>query len=586
MILVEETELNEDYGTDVERKYHMRAKILSNEARDLADIEIPLGDREKITDWWGRTLLPDGTVLDVEERELTEQDVVRAGRWEVRALKVALPGVVPGCVIDFGYTVKSETRYRSRRVKLQQKWPVLRMRYRWKPTSAYPSAYRVYRSQGLDIAVERDRNAVLIEGRNLPPVAEEPMMPPDHEVRAAAILYYLSHNVSYKYFWDDKAKEFAKNTRRSASGGLVQRALSALEGHRDADLLTQLKQAYDWIGANVDNPLFLGRTAAPQDVSAGAEDPLDQLFIEIARELGAAAHVVLAPDRRRHVWDRELKTLRQFEARLVAAYPPDEPDVEVIIVDPSSGLEFAEIPWWVSGVEGLMATREGAQSVFLPPSSPAKNIAQTNAKLRFSDDGTALIAESTRVARGAVGVELAQLQAGLTTAARQDRLDRMCGFGPDVEIRVAEAVVGYPGVTTKLTCDTERFLPEPVQSFGRYLLSWGGPWVGPPPQLPPGPREHPVVFDFPRVEILELEFNLPDGFRLEELPADTNLVTPYGKYALAFSSTPEAAKVERAFALLPLAVPPDEYDALRAFLEDVRQGDATRLTIERLGDRP
>lgn len=583
VILAEETELNENYGTDVERNFHMRAKILSNEGRDLANIEIPLGDREKLTGWWGRTLLPDGTVLEVAERELVEQPLVSAGDWEVRALRVALPGVVPGSVVDYGYTVKGDTRYRYRRVRMQRRWPIRRFRYRWRPTDAHPSAYRVYRSEGFDVTIQADRRAVLIDGRNLPPVREERYMPPDHEVRASAVLYYLAHGDSYEDFWDEQAREIDARTRSGSSGDLVKAALSSLEAQRGADSLTRLKAAYDWIGANVENPLIEGHGASLRGALsvASAQDPLDQLFIEIARALGAEAWVVLAPDRTRHFWDPRLRMMQQFEARLVAVYPAGQSEGQMLVVDPSSGLEFAQVPWWVSGVEGMVATSKGARTVFLPPSDPAKNIAQTKAELAFSGDGSRLLVKSTRIARGQSGVEVARLQSGWSTAERQDRLDRLCGSGPDVRIEVADSVIGYPGMVAKLTCESERELLQPVGSFTSYTLGLGGPWLESLPDLPPGPRVHPVVFDFPRVQVLELTVTSPDGFRFESPPDSVSLATTYGKYQLVFSAAPEGAKVQRAFALLPVKVPVEEYDDLRGFLEAVRRADATGLTFTR-----
>lgn len=585
VILVEETEMNEDYGTDVELTYHMRAKILSNEARGLADVEIVLDDREKLTSWWGRTLLPDGTVLEVAERELAQQSLVRAGRWGTRALKAALPGVVPGSVIDYGYTVKGDTRYQYRRGDLQGPWPIRRFRYRWKPSSFFPASYRVHRSEGLDVGISRDRTSVLIDGKNLPPVREEPFMPPDHEVHASAILYYRSQSDSYKDFWNEQAREIDRASRTNFSREVVERALSALEANRGADLSTRLKAAYDWILTNVENPLVEGYEASfkPAQVAKVAEDPLDHLFLAVARALGAEACVVLAPDRRRHFWDPELKAMQQLETRLVAVQAPGQADDQMLLVDPSSGLEFRQLPWWVSGVRGFVATPKGALEIFLPPSDATYNIARTQVELRFSENGSGMQARSTRSARGQLGAELAQGLADLSETERRDRLDEMCGRGPDVEVKVAQSSVGYPGMSGRLICESERSLAENVTSFERYTLDWAGPWVDPPPDLPPGPRQHPVVFDFPHVEILELTLTLPGGFRLAPLPEKTSLVTPYGKYELAFSTAPEGVKVARAFALLPLSVPAEEYEALRRFLEEVRRADRTGLTFEQAG---
>src|SRR5262245_31981274 len=59
VVLVDETALDDSAAGHREVRRHVRAKILRNEGRDLANVEIPLffsGDR--LVEFWGRTLLP------------------------------------------------------------------------------------------------------------------------------------------------------------------------------------------------------------------------------------------------------------------------------------------------------------------------------------------------------------------------------------------------------------------------------------------------------------------------------------------------------------------------------------------------
>lgn len=51
VILIEEFQRDEDLGRDMKSWFYRRAKILSNEARDLAN--------GKGVKFWGRTILPD-----------------------------------------------------------------------------------------------------------------------------------------------------------------------------------------------------------------------------------------------------------------------------------------------------------------------------------------------------------------------------------------------------------------------------------------------------------------------------------------------------------------------------------------------
>jgi len=63
--------------------------------------------------------------------------------------------------------------------------------------------------------------------------------------------------------------------------------------------------------------------------------------------------------------------------------------------------------------------------------------------------------------------------------------------------------------------------------------------------------------------------------------APPTVESPYGRYALMISATPEGYHLERLYALTAVAVPAKEYEPLRRFFEDVARADATRLEFRR-----
>jgi hypothetical protein len=580
--LVREVHRNDAYGSNSEIQQHVRAKIFTNEARDLANVEIPLRPDDKLTGWWGRTLLPDGQVLEFEEKELVEQQLARVGRWRARSLRGALPGVVPGSVIDYGYTVKAEMAPRTSRVVLQREWPVREFRYRWKPADHYPSAYRVYGAEGLDIEVSRDRQSVLVVGRNLPSVPEEPYMPPDHEVRASVVFYYLARDASVKGFWKQFSKRVDRQSRMPRSDDVVDQVLAGIRETPDASLEARLRAAYDWIAENVDNPLVTQDSGQERlsAVSVGPIESVNLLFIHVARRLGAEAHVVLAADRRSHFWDVELASAIQLAADLVAVRPAGAADEETTVVDPSSGLPYGEIPWWLSGTYGMLATRQGAKSIFLAPSNAPSNLTLAAVDLRFSDDGSRIHADWDSTSKGQAALDLAQASGGLRTSSRQEFVDELCGLGPDLEVTRSDHRV-MPSMISKLECVTERHIGSMGTSVGHFSMTWTGPWMEPLPDLTPGERVHPVIFDYPRADVAELNIAAPPGFEPADAPPPIEISGPFGSYRLKMSTTSGGYRVERALALLPLKVPAAEYDVLVAFLDEVRHADSTSVKFTR-----
>src|SRR5438093_1066969 len=83
VVLVDEGEWTENLGMNSDYTYHFRAKILSNEGRDLANIEMPWNmDESGLYEWWGRTILPDGTVLELPKDQFIQQPLIRMGKAE------------------------------------------------------------------------------------------------------------------------------------------------------------------------------------------------------------------------------------------------------------------------------------------------------------------------------------------------------------------------------------------------------------------------------------------------------------------------------------------------------------------------
>ena len=64
-------------------------------------------------------------------------------------------------------------------------------------------------------------------------------------------------------------------------------------------------------------------------------------------------------------------------------------------------------------------------------------------------------------------------------------------------------------------------------------------------------------------------------------PEPTRFESPFGRYIRTIAATETGYEVERGVAFTPIMVPPEEYPALRAFLDQVRQADRVPLEFER-----
>jgi hypothetical protein len=581
VILVSETQADDAYGATSELRHHVRAKVLSNEGRAIADVEILLRVDEKITSWWGKTLLPGGEVLELDDAQLVEQEMVRRGRESFRVMKGALPGVGPGAVIDYGFKVKGERFPALRDVVIQAEWPVRRFSYRWKTSGGFPSDVILHGPEGFDVTVDKSRTAVLLTARDLPPFREETMMP---EVRLSAILYYMLEGSSAKGYWKKRAKDLERASRDLLAED-ADRLVSGMEFSAEASLPDKLSAAYDWIVGNVENSLIRRsgeRVELPTDFS-GKMNQLEELFAQVARRLGARVDIVLGPDRTIGFWQPGFLDNWAFDLRFLAVREPGAPDEEVFFADPESGLGFGQLPYFANETLAFLADPASPRGIYVPGSVATENTSKTIGEVRY--DGATRHEAWTRTSVGQSGFVEYHGIARYPEHVRREYIESLCGGGLDAEILTARHVLHHPPLSSELECELEVSLPGAYgERLGELETTWVGPWVGGIPDLPPGERIHPVWFPYPGVDIAEITIRAPEGLRPVEAPPPIRFSEEFGKYQLIITPTEDGYEIKRALALLQTVIPTESYDQLRQFLEKVVEAD--RTTVRFVRDRP
>ena len=596
IILVDETVRNEESGsTEILR--HVRAKILGDEARSLAEVEIPYPRGSGVLKrWWGFTILPDGKVLEVEQGDLTKREIQGASRSRFTRLGTTLAGAVPGCVIDYGFHFEAPGIHSWPRVDLQIKYPVRQLRYRWVPYPSDVAAFRLFHSEGLSIQVLKDMHSVLVTGSRLPPAQEEPSMPPEREARASVLFYYRENAARPEKYWDHEADRLLRRAKDFAPKKAIQGIIASMDLPPDASLQARLKAAYEHAGASYRNTtLRASEEAEPLQSDVGRSSrsvldllerkeatawELDLLYLGIARGLGADAGLVLATDRTDHYFDPQLLTMRQFSSSLVAVKGPGEPDDRFVFVDLGSGLPFGQIPWWLSGGSAFMAADSG-RTVMIPPSEAAQNLLQTSARITF-DEGSVRMSWSSDGA-GQEGLwERLKLRT-MSPEERRKTLAEMCGASEDFEVsrKVAPSLQDL-SEAFHLECEGRRSRPSLNADTTRYEFRLRGPYLREAPRFSAEARSLPVVFPYRRIESLSLEVRSPEGFVPAGATPPEPFESPFGRYALFVRTTPEGYHVERVYALTGLQVPPEEYGRMKTFFDRVAAGDDILLPFERV----
>jgi len=604
VILVDETVWD---GEEVKRTRvvrHRRVKILSNEGRELADVEIDLPIKgTRLTEWWGRTLHPDGSVTELEKSELDRQEIVDSRDEDYDVIKAALPGVEPGCVIDYGYVIDyPQFLPPPSIINIQGRWPVREFSYRWNPTEYVPATYLLTQAGGLEIQARRARMSVIVTGKNIPPIVEESYMPPRSEVAATLHLYYLWDNeTGIRSYWELNAKRVEKVARRFCkSKATLDAAIAEMELPANATVEQRVRFAYDWLTENIENQglltFELAEIAADEEGDEEsrrtAKDLLaersafhwefDLFFVGLARQLGAEAYLLLAVDRTEHLWNPEVLSPDQFDSMLVMIKVPRGTDeATTFVVDPGSGLPFGVVPWWLQGAHGFVAKGESASRVLVPTSPPDANRSITTAGLQFDEDNIAVNVNWSRDYTGQRALGLKRRLRFMSPEEREEELFDLCGESADFEVDRAEARgIEEPWTNLVLDCGglTYTTLDEDTEL---YSMHFDGPWVKSPPELTLADRVHPVIINYREQDKAVFDLDAPIGFIPEQAPEKVSLRNLFGQYDLVVSREDGGYHVERRLVLTAMVITVEQYPEFLDFLKEVRRLDDTALVFRR-----
>lgn len=598
VILLEEIDRDEDLTQQV--SYHLRAKVLSAEGRSLADVEIPydVGKKGAVKRWWAHVVLPDGRVLELREDQLQSQTVTAYKGTPRRHLKGALPGVEPGAIIDYGYTVSLADVAWYWSIPLERRYPVREFRIRVKPNSVFDARYLVLQEKGRDIKAEGDGSSFLIVAKNLNPVPEEPFMPPLEQTRSTLVLYYSYGPREVRAWWD----ELARREERAVTKFVVRGALDDLMARMalpEEPLEQKLRAAYDWFGANLQIDYLrtteeVARQTAKEDddddketlatlleKKTGGTWQIASAFIGVARKLGAEADVVWASDRTENYWSPQILTGRQFSQALALVRLPGV--AEPKLVAPCSGLKFGQVPWWLSGISAFSASKAGAGTIQVGPTLPEDSVGETVGKVSFGEDNATVKAEWTRTGAGQFGYSERRFQRRKTPQERQERNDELCGAGASFEVAEAK-LEGIDDLRTpfKLQCAGEMTTAGIDDAVTRYSFGAAGPWNYGLPAISAPQRVHPVHFDYPYTDHSVIEVEAPHGFKPGTAPPPVNMNNGALSFSRVVTATPTGFRVERTFKLTTLIVRPDVYSMLVDWLKIARRADERPLEFLRV----
>lgn len=585
------------------RTIYRRIRILSSEGRRWADGFTPLVSEDaRVVMLQGRTVLPGGTEIALEDDQVFEKEVVKTKYRKLRQYFFSIPGATDNCIVEYAFRLKSP--HPIVEWLIQKDIPLLQGELRWVLSesgrltiyellsglaTSVPNYLWLNMASNTDVEPLpnlKDPREIIFTVGFVPEFDEEPSCVPSTTIRCKLLTYYGSER-SPDAFWGELSLSIAKwSDMFCAENKRVRKLASKFDTlETDAEKITS---AYHWVQDSILNTTYIelgkleakgkrnkGKYRERQNESVddvmkrryGTELDISCLFRDLLREMNIDARVTFAKDRRVDLFAEEAKYW-QFDASLVAVstdrgfvyYAPGHPFTPL-----------GKVPWYLEGIQALVGGGVDLQAI--PFSLADENTTTRSFNYHLTSTGRCDgHAEVNLKGHNAQSVRLMILDEKETdhsdiireeitkvfSNAEIDSLHWKHVDNRDVPVRLCwQASYSETGKAG------QRLLLKPLD----YMSEMENPFYG-------DERKFGILFDYAYKLQESAQFTIPENMIVESLPRDTVYENQVGSFSLSFANFGNSLTVNRFFTLKhPFWGPQDYVDVKELFQIQQNLGD-------------
>jgi hypothetical protein len=588
----------DDNGQNSQEEVYERIKILTEEGRKYATLEIPYIKGEySVRGIEARTVRPDGSVVKFTG-EIYDQSIVKSDGIKINSKSVNLPDVEVGSIVEYRYRRSYQPYYvfdshwilsgelftRYAKFSLLP-FPRYGVRYAWPaglPEGSTPPTIDKFRK-------------IRMEVHDVPAFVTEDYMPPAEDLEMRVDFVYLTNSSDEpekdpEVFWQRHFKKAFKALDKFLDEPkAMKKALEQIVVPNDS-----LEERISKIYARVQRMRNLSferemdeEELKHQGIHAldsvkdvwnsgyGDRSELNSLFLALARAAGAEAYPVLISKRDRHIFAKQLQNPHDIDGYVVELTVAGK----AMFVDP--GCKFAplgELPWYETGVVGRRLDREGGAWDRTPIFDSKASGITRSARLQLDAQGL-LEGDVTAKYTG-------EMVLGWRISERDEDVTARKKF---LETQLAHAIPGGAEVSLTNDPDWETSSTELLAEYHIRIPGWaavagqralfpvtvfGGEER---PLFTHASRIHPLYFTFPFFEKDDVAVTLPLQWGTASIPK----VAPIEERAFAYSVSGDesggvlhlARFARYDFIVVPVAA----YGTVQSWFDGIRTGDEEQV---------
>lgn len=590
----------DDSGHTPHEDDYFRIKILTEEGRKYANVEIPFMKRaQDIVHVKARTIKPDGSIVDFDG-QVFEKELVKGRGVKILAKTFTLPDVQVGSIVEYSYSMDIEEYllFDSHWI-LSQDLFTKKARFSLKP---YRGRYVVYSVRwswqrlppGAEVKEGAD-NIVRMEANNIPAFPTEDYMPPPNELKSRVDFIYEAgiRETDQTAFWKQVGKK--RNGQLESFVGkrdAMQRAVAQIVSPNDSQDV-KLQKIYDRVQHIRNTSYELRKTE--QEIKRENEKPAENvedvwtrgygngvqltwLFLGLARAAGFEAYGCWVSSRREYIFTPVTMQSAKLDANVVLV----KLNGKDIYFDPGGAFTpFGTVEWSETGVRGLRLDKDGGTWIQTPIPQAAESRIERVGKLKLSDAGdlegkltvtyVGLEAMYHRLEqRHADEVErkkyLEELLTGQIPVAAEVELSNKPDWASSETPLVAEFNLKIPGWASN--AGKRAVIPAAIFTAGEKGI------------FEHASRVHPIYFEYPHEKVEDVTIELPRGWQVSSVPAPQNPSAGAVAYSLKVEQTPGTLRLTRKLTINILLLEQKYYTALRNFFQAIRTRDEQQIVLQ------
>ena len=581
---------------------YFRIKILSEEGRKYADVEIPyFKSSENINSIRARTIRPDGSVVEFNGT-IFDKSIAKAKGLKYLAKTFTLPDVQVGGIIEYSYVrdFTDNLIFDSHWI-LSQDLFTRNGKFSLKPyMSNFDPFFVRYSWQFLPAGTaspqEGPDHIIRLEAHNIPAFQTEDFMPPENELKARVDFIYSRERFESdpEHYWRTREKKM-----NDALEGFIgkkkamEQAVSEIVSATDPPEL-KARKIYARV-QQIRNTSYEIRKSEQEERRAKEKEDnnvedvwkrgrgegmqLTWLYLALARAAGIEAYGVWVSDRRNYFFNPKLMDANKLDANLVLL----KLNGKDVFCDPGAAFTpFGLLPWSETNVLGLRMDKDGGSWVQtgLPESSASR--IERRAKLKLD--------ESTGAVEGKLTVTFTGLEAlwRRVDERHEDEAERKKFLEDEVREYIPAAIdidlinkPDWSGSEPPLVAEFDLKVPGWAASAGRRALIPVGLFSAPEKRIfDHAERVHPIYFRFPSETMDEVSIDLPLGWLVSSTPPAQDENAKVVGYTLKVDHDPGSLRWTRTLHLDLVFVDKKYYPALRNFFQVVRTADEGKIVLQ------